>query len=80
MKSIPPGADLDIYISPACPYCREAMAYYDTAHTPYRVHDAQNDRTARARMFEFSGGDPTVPVIVVNGEYVQSGWGSPPRG
>lgn len=31
-------------------------------------------------MFAYTGGDPTVPAIVVNGEYVQSGWGSPPRG
>ena len=31
-------------------------------------------------MFGYSGGDPTVPVIVVDGKYVQSGWGSPPRG
>jgi len=28
----------------------------------------------------YSAGDPTVPVIVVDGAYVQSGWGSPPRG
>jgi hypothetical protein len=56
------------------------MAYYDAAGTPYTRHDAQDDRRARERMFGYSGGDPTVPVIVVNGEYLQSGWGSPPRG
>jgi hypothetical protein len=56
------------------------MAHYDAAGTPYKRHDAQNDRKARARMFAYSGGDPTVPVIVVDGVYVQSGWGSPPRG
>lgn len=56
------------------------MAYYDAQGTPYRSHDAQNDRAARERMFTYSGGNPTVPAIVVNGEYVQSGWGSPPQG
>jgi glutaredoxin len=56
------------------------MAYYDSVGMPYTRHDAQNDRSARERMFAYSKGDPTVPVIVVNGEYVQSGWGSPPRG
>ena len=56
------------------------MAYYDSIDMPYVSHDAQNDRAERERMFDYSRGDPTVPVIVVDGEYVQSGWGSPPRG
>jgi glutaredoxin 3 len=79
-EHVPPGAKLELYISPSCPYCRSAMAYYDAAGTAYARYDAQNDRAARERMFAYSGGDPTVPVIVVNGEYVQSGWGTPPRG
>jgi glutaredoxin 3 len=80
VEKIPPGAKLELYISPACPYCRQAMAYYDAASVSYTVHDAQNDREKRKQMFAYSGGDPTVPVIVVDGSYVQSGWGSPPRG
>jgi glutaredoxin 3 len=79
-EHIPPGAQLELYISPSCPYCRSAMAFYDAAGTPYTRYDAQNDRAARARMMDYSGGDPTVPVIVVDGAYRQSGWGSPPRG
>jgi hypothetical protein len=31
-------------------------------------------------MLELTSGDITVPAIVVDGEYVQSGWGDPPRG
>ena len=56
------------------------MAYYDSTSTPYERYDAQNDRKARERMLGYSAGDRTVPVIVVDGAYVQSGWGSPPRG
>ena len=74
------GAKLDIYISPQCPYCAAAIAYYDEQGTPYTLHDAQNDLIERRRMFEYTHGDPTVPAIVVDGAYVQSGWGSPPRG
>ena len=49
VEHIPPGAKLELYISPDCPYCRRAMAYYDAAGTPYAQHDAQNDlRAARA--------------------------------
>ena len=42
--------------------------------------DAQTNREYRVEMFKFSGGDPTVPCIVENGKYVQSGWGDPLRG
>jgi hypothetical protein len=31
-------------------------------------------------MLNYSGGDLVVPCIVENGNYVQSGWGDPPRG
>ena len=79
-EHIPPGAKLELYISPSCPYCKAAMAFYDAGGMPYVRHDAQNDRTARERMFGYTSGDPTVPAIVVNGEYLQSGWGSPRRG
>ncbi|MBV8197716.1 MAG: glutathione S-transferase N-terminal domain-containing protein [Candidatus Eremiobacteraeota bacterium] len=80
VQHLPPGAKLELYIKRSCPYCRQAMAFYDAAGTPYTVHDAQNDRAARQRMFAYTNGDPTVPAIVVNGTYVQSGWGSPPQG
>ncbi|MBV9718876.1 MAG: glutaredoxin [Candidatus Eremiobacteraeota bacterium] len=80
VEHIPPGAKLELFISPSCPYCQRAIAHYDASGTPYATYDAQNDRNVRQRMFAYTGGDPTVPVIVVDGTYVQSGWGSPPRG
>jgi glutaredoxin len=80
VEHLPPGAKVELYISPTCPYCQRAMAHYDAEGTPYVSYDAQNDRDARKRMLAYSHGDPTVPVIVVDGAYAQSGWGSPPRG
>ncbi len=71
---------LELYISPSCPYCQAAMEHYDAQGTTYIVHDAQNDKGARKRMFAYTGGDPTVPAIIIDGVYVQSGWGSPPHG
>lgn len=79
-RAIRPGQELELYISPSCPYCAEARSYYDTHNISYEVHDAQNDFAARARMFALTGDDPTVPVIVVDGKYVRSGWGDPPQG
>lgn len=80
MKNVPPGAKVELYISPSCPYCVQALDHYERTDTPCLVHDAQNDRAARERMFGYTGGDPTVPAIIINGAYVQSGWGTPPRG
>ncbi len=78
---IPPeGAKLELYVSPTCPYCRQALAYYDERKIAYTSYDAQNDAAARERMLAFTGGDPTVPAIVVDGAYVRSGCGDPPRG
>lgn len=76
----PAGAKIELYISPTCPYCVQAMAHYDEAGIAYRSYDAQNDRAQRDAMFRYTGGDPTVPAIVIDGTYVQSGWGTPPRG
>ena len=79
-KDVKPGHQLELYIKHDCPYCAEARRYYDGKGIEYRFYDAQNDREARKRMFALANGDPTVPAIVVDGTYVQSGWGSPPRG
>lgn len=80
VERLPNGAKLELYISPSCPYCRQAMAFYDAAGQAYTAYDAQNDLAHRRRMFAYTGNDPTVPAIVVDGSYVQSGWGRPPRG
>ncbi len=71
---------LEIYIKPGCPYCRKARDYYNEHNREFVEYDAQSDRERRAEMFRYSDNDPTVPCIVENGVYIQSGWGEPPRG
>jgi glutaredoxin 3 len=80
LERLEPGHRVEMYVSPTCPYCEQARAHFDARRYPYSVHDAQNDRAERAKMFAYTGGDPTVPAILVDGVYVQSGWGSPPHG
>ena len=80
IERLEPGHRVEMYISPSCPYCRGAREHFDARGYPYETHDAQNDRAQRAAMLALTGGDPTVPAFVVDGAYVQSGWGSPPRG
>jgi glutaredoxin 3 len=71
---------LVIYTKPGCPYCQQARDHYDAAGISFTDYDAQNDRARRAEMFRFSNGDPTVPCIVQDGKYLQSGWGPQLRG
>jgi glutaredoxin len=69
-----------MYVKPDCPYCQRARDYYNENNIQFVEYDAQNDKVRQREMLELSGGDPTVPTIVENGKYVQSGWGDPPRG
>ncbi|GAC1392584.1 MAG: hypothetical protein NVSMB31_10840 [Vulcanimicrobiaceae bacterium] len=80
VERLEPGQKLELYISPTCPYCVLAIEHYDAIGFPYTLHDAQNDLTLRKAMLSYTGNDPTVPAIVVDGTYIQSGWGKPPRG
>jgi len=71
---------LVIYVKPGCPYCQQARDHYNENNIPFIEYDAQNDKARQREMLEFTRGDVTVPAIVENGEYIQSGWGDPPRG
>lgn len=69
-----------MYTKPGCPYCQKARDHYNGEGIAFTEHDAQNDLVRQKEMLDLSGGDLVVPCIVVDGEYVQSGWGDPPRG
>lgn len=69
-----------MYTKPGCPYCEKAREYYNARDIVFSDYDAQNDKQRQQEMLEFSGGDLTVPCLVIDGTYVGSGWGDPPRG
>jgi glutaredoxin len=71
---------LVIYTKPGCPYCQQARDYYNSKGISFIDRDAQTNKEFRAEMFKYSGGDPTVPCIVQDEKYLQSGWGNPLRG
>lgn len=71
---------LVMYVKPDCPYCQRARDHYSEHGIAFTEYDAQNDKLRQREMLEYSGGDLVVPCIVENGEYIQSGWGDPPRG
>ncbi len=69
-----------MYTKPGCPYCQKAREYYDEHGVEFTDYDAQNDKKRQREMLDISGGDLTEPCIVMDGEYIQSGWGMPLRG
>ncbi len=71
---------LVLYTKPGCPYCQQARDHYTAEGVRFIDYDAQNDKLRQKEMLEVSGGDLTVPCIVLDGEYIQSGWGTPLRG
>jgi glutaredoxin 3 len=71
---------LVLYTKPGCPYCQKARDHYHENGIEFVDYDAQNDRARQKEMLDYSGGDLTVPCIVMDGEYIQSGWGTPLRG
>ena len=67
-------ANTIIYTKPDCPYCAKAKAWYNERGIPFEERNAQDNLAYRKEMFGHTGGDPVVPVIVVDGVYKQSGW------
>ena len=69
-----------MYVKPGCPYCERARDYYNENKIEFDEYDAQNDKARQKEMLQYTGGDVTVPAIIKDGVYLQSGWGDPPRG
>jgi len=63
-----------MYTKPGCPYCAKARDWYNEQGIPFKEKNAQDNRAYRREMFSFSNGDPTVPVIVIDGKLKQIGW------
>ena len=70
------NADITIYTTSYCGYCRAAMAYFDQRGLQYENRDVENDEEARADYLELTGGRRGVPVVVVGDEWMQ-GWSKP---
>jgi len=80
VENIGPGHKIELYVKADCPYCAQAQAFYRSKSWAFESYDAQRDPTIKRRMLHISSGNPTTPAIVIDGNYVQSGWGKPPRG
>jgi glutaredoxin len=70
------NADVTIFTTPSCGYCRAAIAHFEKIGIDYVNRDVQADDEARDEYLELTGGRPGVPVIVVGDAWIQ-GWSRP---
>ncbi|HTH51826.1 MAG TPA: Uxx-star family glutaredoxin-like (seleno)protein [Pyrinomonadaceae bacterium] len=69
-----------MYTKPGCPYCQSARDHYNSNGIDFTEYDAQTDKGRQREMLALTNGDRTVPAIIEDGKWKQSGWGDPPRG
>ncbi|MEK7542547.1 MAG: glutaredoxin domain-containing protein [Patescibacteria group bacterium] len=62
-------ANVTIYTTPTCVYCRAAKEFFGEHNVQYEEKDVARDEQAREDMISKSG-QMGVPVIEVNGEIV----------
>lgn len=62
--------DIEIYLTPSCPYCNSARRLLDRKGVAYRVIDVAAEPLRRAEMEERAAGRHTVPQIFIDGEHI----------
>jgi len=62
-------ANIKIYSTPTCPWCKKAKAYLDEKGIAYTSVDVSSDDVAQKEMIEKSG-QMGVPVIDIDGKIV----------
>ncbi|OGN30690.1 MAG: NrdH-redoxin [Candidatus Yanofskybacteria bacterium RIFCSPLOWO2_02_FULL_43_10b] len=60
---------IQIYTTPACPYCHMAKEYFKSKNLPYEEYDVLKDLQRRQEMVQESG-QMGVPVIKIGGQVV----------
>jgi glutaredoxin len=66
--------EVKIYTKPDCPFCEKARQFYAERGIAFQDLNAQDDLNLREEMLSVTDGDPTVPVIVEDGQLRQIGW------
>jgi glutaredoxin len=67
------NAEVVLYTTESCPYCKRAIAYLDQIGQDYVNKNVEQDEHARDEYLRLTGGRAGVPVIVVGDQWMQ-GW------
>ena len=70
------SAEVVLYTTRSCGYCRQARAYFDRIGQDYVDKDVERDSDARDEFLELTHGSSGVPVILIGDQMLQ-GWSQP---
>jgi glutaredoxin 3 len=65
---------IELYTTAGCPYSEAAREDLEWRGVEFIEYDVDEDKEARGRMLELTGGNRTVPVISEEDKPVQIGW------
>lgn len=61
---------IELYTTPYCPFCVMAKKLLEKKGLKYIDHDVSNNTDLRAKISKANNNFPTVPMIIVNGEFI----------
>lgn len=63
-------AQVDIYVTSWCPYCKRAIAYLNAKGVKYNEYDIENDSNAAARKKALAPNYNGIPLAVIYGKTI----------
>jgi len=67
-------SEVELFGGSGCQYTAELREHLLWEERDFIEHDVEIDQAALRRMLELTGGQRTIPVLVVDGEVTQIGW------
>ena len=67
-------SDVELFGGSGCQYTSELREHLLWEGREFVEHDVEVDQVALRRMIELTGGQRTIPVLVVDGRVTQIGW------
>lgn len=66
--------EVELFGGSGCPYTSELREQLLWDGREFVEHDVETDQAALRRMMQLTGGQRTIPVLVVDGRVAQIGW------
>lgn len=63
-------AKIELYTKDYCPFCKRALALFDSKGVTYTNVEIQEQPDKRPEMIERAGGKTTVPQIFIDGAHI----------
>ena len=64
----------ELYGTASCPYTQELREWLEWKGRDFEEYDVEADAEALERIYDATGGQRTVPVLIEDGKVVQVGW------